>query len=305
MTSWIKEAVFYHIYPLGFVGAAQYHEEEITHSIKKVEDWIPHMKKLGVNALYLGPVFESHEHGYDTSDYRLLDHRLGTNDDFKRVCDSLHAADIRIVLDGVFNHVGRDFWAFRDVQEKKWDSPYKDWFYINFDGDSGYHDGFWYEGWEGHYELVKLNLQNPAVVDYLLDCVKYWIDTFDIDGLRLDVAYSLDHNFMRRLRSFVSGIKPDFALIGEVLFGDYNQIVNDDMLHSCTNYECYKGLFSSFNDMNLFEIAHSLKSAVRPGTMVYLPRQASHDLCGQPRCHTNCQHLKTERTSVSGLRYFR
>ena len=85
MTSWIKEAVFYHIYPLGFVGAAQYHEEEITHSIKKVEDWIPHMKKLGVNALYLGPVFESHEHGYDTSDYRLLDHRLGTNDDFKRV----------------------------------------------------------------------------------------------------------------------------------------------------------------------------------------------------------------------------
>ena len=106
--------------------------------------------------------------------------------------------------------------------------------------------------------MVKLNLQNPAVVDYLLECIKFWINTFDIDGLRLDVAYSLDHNFMRRLRSYTQELKPDFALIGEVLFGDYNIIVNDEMLHSCTNYECYKGLYSSFNSMNLFEIAHSL-----------------------------------------------
>ena len=154
--------------------------------------------------------------------------------------------------------MGRGFWAFKDVQEKKWDSPYKDWFHISFDDNSCYNDGFWYEGWEGHFELVKLNLQNPAVVDYLMECVKYWIDEFDIDGLRLDVAYSLDHNFMRRLRSYTQELKPDFALIGEVLFGDYNIIVNDEMLHSCTNYECYKGLYSSFNSMNMFEIAHSL-----------------------------------------------
>lgn len=105
---------------------------------------------------------------------------------------------------------------------------------------------------------MKLNLQNPAVVDYLLECVKFWVDEFGIDGLRLDVAYSLDRGFMQRLRSFVQELKPDFALIGEVLFGDYNLIVNDSMLHSCTNYECYKGLYSSFNSMNLFEIAHSL-----------------------------------------------
>ena len=154
--------------------------------------------------------------------------------------------------------MGRGFWAFRDVQEKKWDSPYKDWFCINFDGNSGYNDGFWYEGWEGHYELVKLNLRNPAVVDYLLDCVRFWVETFDIDGLRLDVAYSLDRDFMKQLRAFTCSLKEEFVLIGEVLFGDYNQIVNDDMLHSCTNYECYKGLYSSFNSMNLFEIAHSL-----------------------------------------------
>ena len=176
----------------------------------------------------------------------------------------MHDHDIKIVLDGVFNHVGRGFGAFRDVQEKKWDSPYKDWFHISFDGNSCYNDGFWYEGWEGHFELVKLNLQNPTVVDYLLDCVRFWIDTFGIDGLRLDVAYCLDREFMKRLRQFTQELKPDFALIGEVLFGDYNQIVNDEMLHSCTNYECYKGLYSSFNCMNLFEIAHSLNRQFGP-----------------------------------------
>ncbi len=103
-----------------------------------------------------------------------------------------------MVLDAVFNHVGRGFWAFRDVQERKWDSPYKDWFHISFDGDSCYGDGFWYEGWEDHFELVKLNLQNPAVVDYLLESVRRWAEVFGIDGLRLDVAYMLDRDFMRR-----------------------------------------------------------------------------------------------------------
>ena len=221
-------------------------------------DWSEYLQTLGVDSILLNPIFESDNHGYDTRDFKTIDCRLGTNEDFKEVCEDLHKHNVKIVLDGVFNHVGRGFWAFKDVQEKKWDSPYKDWFHISFDGNSCYNDGFWYEGWEGHFELVKLNLQNPAVVDYLMECVKYWIDEFDIDGLRLYVAYSLDHNFMRRLRSYTQELKPDFALIGEVLFGDYNIIVNDEMLHSCTNYECYKGLYSSFNSMNMFEIAHSL-----------------------------------------------
>ena len=226
--------------------------------IRKLMDWSEYLQTLGVDSILLNPIFESDNHGYDTRDFKKIDCRLGTNEDFKEVCEDLHKHNVKIVLDGVFNHVGRGFWAFKDVQEKKWDSPYKDWFHISFDGNSCYDDGFWYEGWEGHFELVKLNLQNPAVVDYLMECVKYWIDEFDIDGLRLDVAYSLDHNFMRRLRSYTQELKPDFALIGEVLFGDYNIIVNDEMLHSCTNYECYKGLYSSFNCMNMFEIAHSL-----------------------------------------------
>lgn len=261
---WAYESVFYQIYPIGFCGAPTENGGVTVPRIRKVIDWADYLKSLGVNAVLLNPIFESDNHGYDTRDFLRIDCRLGTNKDFSDVCKALHEHDIRIVLDGVFNHVGRGFWAFQDVKEKKWDSSYKDWFYINFDGDSGYQDGFWYEGWEGHFELVKLNLQNPVVVDYLLNCIKQWIELFDIDGLRLDVAYSLDHNFMRRLRSFCQELKPNFALIGEVLFGDYNLIVNDEMLHSCTNYECYKGLFSSLNDMNLFEIAHSLNRQFGP-----------------------------------------
>lgn len=255
---WAYNSVFYQIYPIGFCGAPVHNDGECVSRILKLVDWAEYLGELGVDSILLNPIFESDNHGYDTRDFKKIDCRLGTNDDFAKVCRSLHEHGVNIVLDGVFNHVGRGFWAFRDVQEKKWDSPYKDWFHINFDGNSGYNDGFWYDGWEGHYELVKLNLQNPAVVDYLLECVKFWVDEFDIDGLRLDVAYSLDRGFMKKLRSFVEELKPDFALIGEVLFGDYNLIVNDSMLHSCTNYECYKGLYSSFNSMNLFEIAHSL-----------------------------------------------
>ncbi|GAB5611981.1 alpha-amylase family glycosyl hydrolase [Allocoprococcus similis] len=261
---WAYEGIFYQIYPIGFCGAPTANDGKTVSRILKLKDWSSYLESLGISSILLNPIFESDNHGYDTRDYKKIDCRLGTNEDFAEVCKDLHAHNVKIVLDGVFNHVGRGFWAFKDVQEKKWDSPYKDWFCINFDGNSCYNDGFWYEGWEGHFELVKLNLANPAVVDYLLECVKGWIDEFDIDGLRLDVAYCLDRNFMKRLRSFCQELKPDFALIGEVLFGDYNQIVNDELLHSCTNYECYKGIYSSFNSMNMFEIAHSLNRQYGP-----------------------------------------
>ena len=261
---WAYEGIFYQIYPIGFCGAPTANDGKTVSRILKLKDWSSYLESLGVSSILLNPIFESDNHGYDTRDYKKIDCRLGTNEDFADVCKDLHAHNVKIVLDGVFNHVGRGFWAFKDVQEKKWDSPYKDWFCINFDGNSCYNDGFWYEGWEGHFELVKLNLANPSVVDYLLECVKGWIDEFDIDGLRLDVAYCLDRNFMKRLRNYCQELKPDFALIGEVLFGDYNQIVNDEMLHSCTNYECYKGIYSSFNSMNMFEIAHSLNRQYGP-----------------------------------------
>lgn len=257
---WFEKSVIYQIYPFGFCGAPDQNDGALTPRILKVLDFIPHLVKLGTDAVYFCPVFESSAHGYDTADFTKIDVRLGSNEDFKNVCDTLHENGIRVILDGVFNHVGRNFFAFRDVLEKKWDSPYKDWFHISFDGNSNYNDGFWYEGWEGHYELVKLNLKNPCVKEYLLQCVGEWMDFFGIDGLRLDVAYMLDRQFMRELRTFCCSKNPEFFLAGEMIHGNYREIINSEMLHSATNYECFKGIYSSFNSMNMFEIAHSLRN---------------------------------------------
>lgn len=255
---WADESVFYQIYPLGMCGAPHENDGRLEHRIRRVLDFIPHLQKLGVNAVLFNPLFESDAHGYDTRDYRKVDVRLGTNEDLKEVCDALHKAGMKVIFDGVFNHVGRGFFGFRDVQEKKCDSEYKNWFNISFDGNDAYNDGFWYEGWEGHYELVKLNLRNEATVQYLLDTVKFWTEEFGIDGLRLDVAYCLDKDFLRRLKGFCSGLKSDFFLVGEILGGDYRTVCGDGLCDSATNYECYKGLYSSFNSMNMFEIIHSL-----------------------------------------------
>ncbi|MBE5736190.1 MAG: maltodextrin glucosidase [Clostridiales bacterium] len=255
---WYDQSVIYQIYPLGYVGAPSVNDGTTEHRILTIKEHIPHFKKLGINTIYFCPVFDSSTHGYDTADYSKIDCRLGTNEDFQSLCNELHKNNIRIILDGVFNHVGRDFFAFKDVQQNKYNSAYKDWFFINFDGNSQYNDGFYYEGWEGHYELVKLNLDHPDVKNYLFNCIRQWISEFKIDGLRLDVAYMLNKNFMRELRQLTQSINPEFFLVGEMIHGDYNSIVNNEMCHSATNYECYKGIYSSLNEMNMFEISYSL-----------------------------------------------
>ena len=294
---WAYESVFYQIYPLGFCGAPFENDGIAQNRIEKVNEWIPHMVKLGIDAIYFSPMFESDTHGYDTRDYTKIDCRLGSNEEFAEVCKNLHKAGIKVVLDGVFNHVGRGFWAFQDVLKNRENSPYKDWFHINFGGNSNYNDGFWYEGWEGHFELVKLNLRNEAVINHIFDAIKGWVEQFDIDGLRLDVAYCLDHDFLRRLRSFCDGLKPEFFLVGELLHGDYNQFVSDDKLHSCTNYECYKGLFSSFNSMNMFEITHSLLRQFGPENWTLykgkhlLAFVDNHDVSRIATLLTNKKHL--------------
>lgn len=271
----MKDLIFYHIFPLGaFV------DDETEHGILEVKEWIPHIKGLGANAIYFSPVFESSSHGYDTKDYKVIDQRLGTNEDFKEVCNALHEEGIKVILDGVFNHVGREFWAFQDVLEKRQDSEYKDWFYINFDGNSNYGDGFWYEGWEGHFELVKLNLDNPAVRDHLLDAVGMWMEEFGIDGIRLDVAYMLNRTFMKNLVDFARDRNPEMVFIGEMLHGDYSTLVNHHMLDSATNYECYKGLYSSFNIPQHARDRLFSEPAVWPGTMDTLSGTPSVQFCG-------------------------
>lgn len=294
---WAFDRVFYQIYPLGFCDAPLENDGIIKNRIEKVCDWTDHIRKLGANAIYFSPVFQSDSHGYNTRDFRTIDCRLGTNADFAKVCRHLHQSDIKVVLDGVFNHVGRGFWAFQDVLQNRERSPYKDWFYVDFGGNSNYNDGLWYEGWEGHYDLVKLNLSNDAVVQHIFDSIRQWVEEFDIDGLRLDVAYCLDKGFLRKLHDFCATLKPEFFLLGELLHGDYNQFVNDAMLHSATNYECYKGLYSSFNSMNLFEICHSLLRQFGPENWtLYKGKHLlcfvdNHDVTRIASNLTNQQHL--------------
>ena len=261
MTNWVNHSIFYHIYPLGFCGAPARNDfwASPTDRLQKIYDWLPHLKRLGVNAIYLGPVLESSAHGYDVADYFTVDRRLGTNDLLAHLITTLHQNNMRVILDGVFHHVGRDFWAFRDVLKNRQDSDYCDWFFgLSFDRKSPYNDPFAYEGWNGHFDLVKLNLSNPAVKKHLFQAIEMWVREFKIDGLRLDAADVIDKSFLKELASYCKSRYPDFWLMGEVIHGNYTQWANPKMLDSVTNYECYKGLYSSLVDKNYFEIAYSL-----------------------------------------------
>jgi glycosidase len=218
------------------------------------------MADMGINGLYIGPLFESVWHGYDTVDYFNVDRRLGTNQTLARFTARAHELGIKMILDAVFNHVGRGFWAFRDVLEKRQSSQFCSWFSgLKFEGDNSFHDGLTYEGWSGNDSLVKLNLSNDQVRGHLFGAVKQWIEDYQIDGLRLDAADVMDKDFLSALSGFSKNLKENFWLMGEVVHGDYTQWVRPGRLDSVTNYIAYKGLYSSFNDHNLFEIAYTLQ----------------------------------------------
>lgn len=261
MMKWYEEAIFYHMYPLGMVGAP--FENKGQTDKKGMEElllWIPYLKETGFTAIYIGPLFESMTHGYDTTDYTKIDRRLGTNEEFARFVEECHKAGIKVVVDGVFNHTGREFFAFRDIQNNKEQSVYKEWYRnIRFDQDSPYHDGFSYEAWRNCYELVNLNLYHPQVRDYLFGVIEGWIKEFSIDGIRLDCADVLEFGFMKEMRLKTAQWKEDFWLMGEVIHGDYSRWANHEVLHSVTDYELHKGLYSGHNDHNYFEIAHTVR----------------------------------------------
>ena len=259
--AWYDEAVFYHIYPLGLSGAPTLNEgAEVVHRLRDMEAWIEHIKSIGCNALYIGPLFESVGHGYETTDYKTLDRRLGGNDDLAHFVQACHEKGVRVIFDGVFNHTGREFFAFRDLKEKREGSPYRDWYCnVNFGGNNEYNDGFSYDNWGGYNLLVKLNQRNPQVRDYIYEVIRFWVSEFDIDGIRLDAADVLDFDFMKGMRQVANEVKPDFWLMGEVIHGEYNRWVNPDTLHAVTNYHLNKALWSGCNEHNFFEIAHTVK----------------------------------------------
>jgi len=259
---WYRDAVFYHIYPLGYAGAPMKNDfkSDPVPRLNAVEDQISHITGLGCNAVYFGPIFESSSHGYDTASYSCVDRRLGDEESFRRIVDRMHEAGIKVVLDGVFNHVGRDFRAFRDVLDRRSESAYLGWFAgLDLGGENVFGDGLSYLGWEGNEDLVTLDLTNRSVRNHIFESVAWMMDSLGIDGLRLDVAYLLKDEFITDLTSFCRTRRSDFWLMGEIIHGDYRSIVRSDGLDSATNYECYKGLYSSHNDGNFFEIAWSLE----------------------------------------------
>ncbi len=253
--AWYDRAVFYHIYPLGMLGGG--------HKLPELCDILPHLRGLGVNAIYIGPLFMSSEHGYDTTDYFHVDARLGSDEDFAHFSAQCHANAIRIIADGVFNHVGRDFWGFREALREGEKSVARRWF-VGLENDPNAPNGVRYETWEGHENLVKLDLANPDTRNHLFAAVDSWIDRFDIDGLRLDAADCLTPDFIRALREHADRRKPEFYLMGEVIHGDYRAWANAEMCDGTTNYEAYKGIWSSHNATNFFEIAYSLNREFGP-----------------------------------------
>ncbi len=278
--SWYNEAIFYHIYPLGLTGApAQNDYGAPAHRLNTLLPWIDHIQKIGCTALYIGPLFESVGHGYETTDYKKLDSRLGTNEDLTNFVAACHKKGIRVIFDGVFNHTGRDFFAFKDIQEHRERSRYVNWYCnVNFCGNTEYNDGFSYENWGGYNLLVKLNQRNPEVQNYICDVIRFWVSEFDIDGIRLDAADVLDFDFMHALRRTADEVKEDFWLMGEVIHGDYSRWVNGDTLHSVTNYALHKALYSGHNDHNYFEIAHTVKYLQNMGDLDLYNFVDNHDV---------------------------
>lgn len=287
--SWYNEATFYHIYPLGLTGAPKENDYGTpVHRLNTLLPWIDHIKEIGCTALYIGPLFESVGHGYETTDYKKLDSRLGTNEDLTNFVKACHDKGIRVIFDGVFNHTGRDFFAFKDIQKNRENSPYVNWYCnVNFGGNTEYNDEFSYENWGGYNLLVKLNQRNPEVQNYICDVIRFWVSEFDIDGIRLDAADVLDFDFMRVLRHTADEVKKDFWLMGEVIHGDYSRWVNGQTLHSVTNYALHKALYSGHNDHNYFEIAHTVKYLQNMGDLDLYNFVDNHDV---ERIHTKLQN---------------
>ena len=278
--SWYNEAIFYHIYPLGLSGAPKQNDYSTpVHRLNTLLPWIDHIKAIGCTALYIGPLFESVGHGYETTDYKKLDSRLGTNEDLTAFVKVCHEKGIKVIFDGVFNHTGRDFFAFKDIQKNREHSPYLNWYCnVNFYGNNEYNDGFSYDNWGGYNLLVKLNQRNPDVQNYICDVIRYWVSEFDVDGIRLDAADVLDFDVMRMLRRTAEEVKPDFWLMGEVIHGDYSRWVNGETLHSVTNYALHKALYSGHNDHNYFEIAHTVKYLQNMGNLDLYNFVDNHDV---------------------------
>lgn len=247
-TSWIEHAIWWQVYPLGFVGAfpADQPPNPGEHRLRRLVSWFDHAIELGASGIALGPVFASRTHGYDTTDHYRIDPRLGDDADFDNVVSEAHTRGLRVLLDGVFNHVGVDFSRYREATD---DAASAGW----FRGSPGRFRTF-----EGHGELITLNHDNPEVIDYTVDVMAHWLGR-GADGWRLDAAYAVPHQFWVAVLPKVRELYPDAWFVGELIHGDYAAAVDAAGFDSATQYELWKAIWSGINDGNFFELDWALQ----------------------------------------------
>jgi len=257
MPDWVQDAVWWHVYPLGFVGAEREHPADgaVTSRLGRLTGWLDYVVALGANGLALGPVFAASTHGYDTIDHSRIDPRLGEDADFDALVAAAHDRGLRVLLDGVFNHVGRDHPAFRAVLEQGPDAPTADWFRLRWPDGPAAEPA--YDTFEGHGQLVALDHSCPAVADWVTGVLTHWLDR-GADGWRLDAAYAVPTSFWATVLPRVRERHPDAYVVGEVIHGDYARVVAESGMDAVTQYELWKAIWSALNDGNLHELAHAL-----------------------------------------------
>ena len=253
-------AVWWHVFPLGFVGAEAVGRVgmPIRHRLGQLCAWLDYAVDLGVSGLLLGPVFAASTHGYDTLDHFRIDPRLGDEADFAALAGAARARGLRLLLDGVFNHVGRDHPAFREVIEGGRAAPRASWFKLSWPEGSVPGTVPDYACFEGHRQLVTLNHDDPAVADFVASVMSYWLER-GADGWRLDAAYAVPRRFWADVISRVRSAHPDVYIVGEVIHGDYAGLVRATGMDAVTQYELWKAIWSALNDRNFFELAHALE----------------------------------------------
>ena len=258
---WVRHAIWWQVFPLGFVGAEPAlasPDGPVHHRLDRIVDWLDYAVELGASGLALGPVFASETHGYDTVDHFRVDPRLGDADDLARLFTAAHDRGLRVLLDGVFNHVGRGFPAFARVLEQGPSAPEAGWFRLSWPDGTEPGTEPAYETFEGHRRLVALDHTNPAVADHVADVMSFWLDA-GADGWRLDAAYAVPAEFWAAVLPRVCARHPDAYVVGEVLHGDYREIVERSGFDAVTQYELWKAVWSSLADGNLHELAWALQ----------------------------------------------
>jgi cyclomaltodextrinase / maltogenic alpha-amylase / neopullulanase len=259
LVNFIEHAVWWHIYPLGFVGAEREASAcpKVQHRLGRIGDWLDYAVNLGVSGLLLAPIFASSTHGYDTIDHFEIDRRLGDQADFDALVKAMRSRGLRLILDGVFNHVGREFPLFQRAIASGPQAKEGTWFRLTWPapGKGGEPD---YATFEGHRQLVALNHAEPAVVDYVTEVMNHWLDR-GADGWRLDAAYAVPREFWRKVLPQVRAKHPDAYVVGEVIHGDYTAFVHETGVDAVTQYELWKAVWSSLNAGNFFELAWALK----------------------------------------------